>query len=306
MKTQVIDFHRAKLAPKKTVLSLGCFDGIHLGHQSLIERLLFEAKKQKAPACLCLFDPPPFQVLKGQSSFKRLFTIEESKELLKPFALDFLCIIPFDHKFSKLKPKEFVDSFIIRQFDPIKIIVGYDFSFAYQRGGNFSVLKKLAEESNFKVDQVPAYLYHGEPVSSSRIRKLLSLAEMQQVRTLLGRPFSIKGKVIKGKSIGRKLGFPTANLQIKQKELPPLGVYGGRAQTAGLWRKAVINIGQRPTFGLKDSVLIEVHIIEASLDLYNQDLQVELDVFIRKEQAFSNILELTRAIKQDIKKVLSL
>ena len=168
-------------------------------------------------------------MLKGQNSFKRLFTIEESKELLKPFALDFLCIIPFDHKFSKLKPKEFVDSFIIRQFDPIKIIVGYDFSFAYQRGGNFSILKKLAEESNFKVDQVPAYLYHGEPVSSSRIRKLLSLAEMQQVRTLLGRPFSIKGKVIKGKSIGRKLGFPTANLQIKQKEIPPLGVYGGRA-----------------------------------------------------------------------------
>lgn len=306
MKTQVIDFKQACLIPKKSVLSLGCFDGIHLGHQALIERLLLEANKKKAPSCLCLFDPLPFQVLKGKRIFKRLFTIEETKELLKPFDLNFLCIVPFNHKFSKLSPKEFVHSFIVKQFNPFKMIVGYDFSFAHQREGNFSVLKKLADKAGFSVEQIDVCLYKKEPVSSSRIRKCLALAQMEELKALLGRPFFIKSKVIKGDARGRKLGFPTANLQVKQKELPPVGVYGGRAKVADLWHKAVINIGRRPTFvTIEDSVLIEVHIISACFDLYAQDLEVELDFFIREEKAFSKVSDLKTAIKQDIQKALS-
>ena len=302
MKTQLIDFSQARRAPKKSVLSLGCFDGIHLGHQSLIKKLVFEAKKRKAPSCLCLFDPLPFQALKGES-FKRLFTIEETKQLLEPFNLDFLCIIPFDHGFSKLSPSEFVHSFIVQQFDPVKMIVGYDFSFAHQRKGNFSILKKLANQHGFLAEQIEACLYKREPVSSSRIRKHLSLAQMDELKALLGRPFSIKAKVIRGSARGKKLGFPTANLQVIQKELPPFGVYGGKAKISSSWHKAVINIGKRPTFsGDNGPVLIEAHIISACFDLYAQDLEVQLDFFIRKEKAFSNVLELKSAIQQDIKR----
>ena len=306
MKTQIIDFKQAGLVPKKSILSLGCFDGIHLGHQALIKQLLLEAKKKKAPSCLCLFDPLPIQVLKNEKLFKRLFTIEETKELLKPFDLNVLCIVPFNHKFSKLSPEEFVQSFIVHQFDPIKIIVGYDFTFAHQRKGNFSVLKKLADKASFSVEQIDVCLYKKEPVSSSRIRKCLSLAQMEELKALLGRPFFIKAKVVKGEARGRKLGFPTANLQVKQKELPPFGVYGGRAKIANIWHKAVINIGRRPTFAtVKDSVSIEVHIISVHFDLYDQDLEVELDFFIREEKTFSKVSDLKTAIRQDIQKALS-
>ena len=186
------------------------------------------------------------------------------------------------------------------------MIVGYDFSFAHQREGNFSVLKKLADKAGFSVEQIDVCLYKKEPVSSSRIRKCLALAQMEELKALLGRPFFIKSKVIKGDARGRKLGFPTANLQVKQKELPPVGVYGGRAKVADLWHKAVINIGRRPTFvTIEDSVLIEVHIISACFDLYAQDLEVELDFFIREEKAFSKVSDLKTAIKQDIQKALS-
>ena len=306
LKTQTIDFNQAHLAPKKSVLSLGGFDGIHLGHQALIQQLSLEAKKKKAPSCLCVFDPLPFQFLKGQSPFKRLFTIEETKELLQPFHLDFFCIIPFDLQFSKLSPEEFVRSFIIQQFDPVQIIAGYDFSFAYKREGDFSVLKSLADQFGFSVKQVEAYLYKTEPVSSSRIRKCLALAQMEELKALLGRPFSIQAPVIRGEGRGKKLGFPTANLQLKYKELPPFGVYGGRAKVFGTWHKAVVNIGQRPTFASSDpQVLVEIHVISADLDLYDQKLKLELDFFIREEQAFSNISELRQAIHRDIERALA-
>ena len=302
MKTQIIDFKQVGRVPKKSVLSLGCFDGIHLGHQSLIKKLVLEAKKRKAPSCLCLFDPLPLQTLKGKH-FKRLFTIEETKELLEAFSLDFLGIIPFNHRFSKLSPSEFVHSFIVQQFDPVKMVVGYDFSFAHQRKGKFSTLKKLANQHGFLVEQIGACLYKEEPISSSRIRKHLSLAQMEELKALLGRPFSIKAKVIRGSARGKKLGFPTANLQVKQKELPPFGVYAGKAKISGSWHKAVINIGRRPTFsGDNGPVLIEVHIISARFDLYAQDLEVQLDFFIRREKTFSNALELKSAIQQDIKR----
>lgn len=310
MKTQIVDINQAHLSPKKLVLSLGGFDGVHLGHQALINRLISTAKEKKSSSCLCIFDPLPFQVLKGQSSFKRLFTIEETQEILYSFGLDFLCVIPFDHQFSRLEPEEFIQSFIVRHFDPVHIIVGYDFAFAYQKKGDFSILKKIAEPLAFSVESFPAHLYDGGPVSSSRIRNHLSLAQMDKVKDLLGRPFSIQSSVIQGEARGRKLGFRTANLKVQKKELPPFGVYGGRAKIADSWYKAVINIGQRPTFFSNDykskpPVLVEVHIISSKFDLYNEDLKIELDFFIREEKAFSNVLDLQTAIQEDIQQVLA-
>lgn len=305
LKTQVIDFHHPHLAPKKTVLSLGCFDGVHLGHKEVIKQLVNEAREHKAPSCLCMFDPLPFQILNGHD-LKRIFTIEESLQLLKPFGLDFLCIIPFSREFSRLSALAFVKSFIVPQFFPIKVVVGYDFVFAHKREGNVSTLKELGTQFGFKVKQVKVYLHRKEPVSSSRIRKCLSMAKMKDLKTLLGHPFFIKAKVVKGDSRGRELGFPTANLEIRQKELPALGVYGGKVKIADVWYKAVINIGRRPTFSANQDIpLVEVHVISSDFDLYDQQLDVQLDFYIRKEKAFSKPLELQTAIKQDIQKTLS-
>ncbi len=307
MKTQIIDFDQSSLSPKGSVLSLGGFDGIHLGHQALIERLLAEAKKRKAPSCLCLFDPLPFQFLSGKRPFKRLFTIEETQEFLEPFGIDFFCIIPFTRSFSKLRPEEFIQSFIVRHFDPLLLVVGYDFSFAHQREGNFSVLQKLALRWGFSTKRIEPCLLKKQPISSSRIRQCLSLAQMNELKVLLGRPFSIKGIVERGAGRGRKIGFPTANLKLNQKELPPMGVYGGRAQIAGSWYKSAINIGQCPTFASKKgggAVVVEVHLIPSPLfSLYNRPIRVELDFFIRPERAFPNTEELKTAIKEDIQRL---
>lgn len=301
MKIQVIDFNQAELAPKKVVLSLGCFDGIHLGHQKLIQKLLLSAKSYQVASCLCVFDPPPVQVLQ-RKAFKRLFTIEETTKFLEASGLDFFCIIPFSKAFAKLKSKEFVEFFLVKQFAPVKLVVGYDFSFAHQRQGDFTVLKKLSSSFGFHVERVSAYLHEGKPVSSSRIKQHLALRELQKVKELLGKAFSIRGKVIKGNSRGRKLGFPTANLKVTQKELPPLGVYSGTVEIDGSSYKALINIGRRPTFDSENPVSIEVYIIGFQADLYGQYITVCLEAFLREEKAFSNISELKKAIEQDLKK----
>ena len=285
---------------------MGGFDGIHLGHQALIRRLLLSAKEKKAPSCLCVFDPLPFQFFNKKPPFKRLFNLEETQDILEPFGLDFLCVIPFNDKLSKLNPQDFIRSFIIKRFRPLHIVVGYDFTFAHQRAGDFSTLKNLAQKLGFSVERVEAFLHKKKPVSSSRIRKSLALSHLEELKKLLGRPFSIQSQVLKGEGRGKKLGFPTANLQAQNKELAPLGVYGGKAQVESQWHPAVINIGQRPTFASKKpSLLTEAHILFANLDLYGQTLKLELDFFIREEKAFSGVSALKKAIKQDIEQVLS-
>ena len=342
-------FPPSPLPVQRSVLSLGGFDGIHLGHRRLIQCVKQGIKQgirqgayqEKPPTGICLLDPLPFQVLRRGCSkdlpqrracskqeegpaatkiFNRLFTIEETVEILEPLGLDFLCILPFSLEFSRLSPKQFVHSFLIKTFNPLKLVVGYDFKFAHKKQGDFVLLKKLLSERGVLVQRVEAMELKGEPVSSSRIRHHLSLGEVEQAKNLLGRAFSIKGKVKRGNAVGRKLGFPTANLHIEGKWLPKPGVYSGRAETGkGQW-KAAIHIGQRPTLFAKDPSLlatpslhsssflsIEAHLIGAdSIDLYGEHLQLDLEHFVREEQAFSNLRALQSAIEQDIQKILSL
>ena len=246
MKTQVIDFNRPDLSPKKLFLTLGGFDGIHLGHQSLIKKLVERAKAKRASSALCLFDPLPFQVLNNQDSFKRLFTISELESILQPFGLDFFLIVPFTKEFSRWSPSDFIRSFLIHHFNPLFVLLGYDFSYAYKKKGSFATFKDY--ENFFAVEQAPALLYKKQPISSSRIRENLFKGNMPELKALLGRAFSIESKVIKGNGRGKKIGFPTANLQLQKKEYPPFGVYAGQAVLRGKSYRAVINIGVRPTF----------------------------------------------------------
>lgn len=300
MKTQVIDLFQPSLSPKNLVLSLGCFDGIHLGHQSLIRQVVLSAKKHLVKSALCVFDPLPSQIIKSQQAFTKLLTIKETQHILRDFDLDYFFIIPFTIPFSKYSPKDFVNDFLKKHFNPIEFIVGYDFFFAHQKQGDFLLLKKLANSASFVAKQIPAYLQDNKPVSSSRIRKCLALSQMQRVKSLLGRPFTIQAPVIRGHSRGTSLGFPTANLQIQNKQLPALGVYAGRVCLSKKSYKAVINLGQQPSFGLNNPIAVEVHILDFNSCLYKQELQVSLEFFLRKELAFSSVLKLQQAIKQDI------
>lgn len=301
MDTRVIQFNKPSLSPKNLVLSLGGFDGIHLGHQALIKKLVQTAKQKKARSALCIFDPIPFQFLSGKAN-KRLMTLQELKPLLKTYLLDFFCIIPFDKGFSKLSPVDFLDSFLKLHFKPAHVIIGYDFSFAHQKSGDFSTLKAFGQKNNFSVEQVPACLYKKEPISSSRIRKSLSLGNMQEVKALLGRPYSIESLVVAGEGRGKKLGYPTANLRVEKKQLPLFGVYAGKAYVLEKSYPAIFNIGQRPTFYEDSKPIVEVHIPSVQLDLYEQTLRIELDDFIRPEKTFSDISLLKKQIQSDIKK----
>ena len=222
MKTKAIDFDRADLSPKNLFLTLGAFDAIHRGHQSLIKKLVVKAQKNQSPSALALFDPLPSQVLSQQKPpFKRLFSLSELKNLLKPFGLDYLLIIPFSQDFSLWQPSEFIHSFLIPHFKPSFMLLGYDFGYAHKKSGDFSSLEGYAKQGLFSVEQVPALLHKKEPISSSRVRGQLLKANMSEVELLLGRPYSIESQVIKGEGRGRKIGFPTANLKLQNKQYPP-------------------------------------------------------------------------------------
>ncbi|MCY4512413.1 MAG: riboflavin biosynthesis protein RibF, partial [Bdellovibrionales bacterium] len=295
-------------APKKGVISLGCFDGIHLGHQKIISVMKAQAQEKDLKTALYVFFPHPFQVLNPDKPFKRLFSIRELKHILESYQLDFFGKVSFSRNFSQLSPAEFIQSFIAPQFQPKVIVVGYDFSFGRNREGRISDLRNFGREENFQVVQAPVHLVGGRPVSTSRIKEALSLGRMEEVHQLLRRSFFIIAPVVKGQGRGRKLGYPTANLLLPEdKLLPKKGVYSAR-----VWMEdrkghpAVLNIGYKPTFGGSKKMTIEVHMIKGLFDdLYNRTLRVEIHSFIREERAFKSSIDLQRQIRRDVKVALN-
>ena len=309
MKTLWIDWNKPELSPKNLTLSLGGFDGIHLGHQFLIKKIVQKAQENKTASALCIFDPLPFQVLRVIKPFKRLLTVPEMENLLLKLGLDYFCIIPFNKKVSKIKPKDFMDSFLMPHFQAHHILVGYDFSFAHKKEGDFSFLNYHQKKYGFTVEKASTFLHKGQVVSSSLVRKHLKQGNIKEANNLLGYPFFIESKVIKGEGRGKKLGFPTANLKLNHKEQPCFGVYKAAVKIKDHkdlnkhFYKAVVNIGCRPTFNKNREVLVEVHIPEISQNLYGKNLKIELEDFIRKERAFKNFEDLKKQIEKDIKKI---
>ena len=296
--------NRSVTPPKDCVLAVGCFDGIHLGHQKIISAMRAFARQKGRKTALCLFHPHPLQILRPSAPFRRLFTLREIGYILSGCGLDFTGVIPFTVDFSRLSPKDFVRSFIVPRFQPAAVVAGYDFSFGRDRKGRFSHLKSFGQTVPFEVIRVPARARHSAPVSTSRIKEALSLGDTKTAFELLGRPFFFSASVVKGRGRGRKLGFPTANLSLPpEKFLPKKGVYSARVWRAGAPRPAVLNIGHKPTFGEGESLTVEVHITghPAPGELYNQTLRVEPGAFLRPERSFKSPAELSAQIQKDIK-----
>ena len=294
--------------PKEGVVSLGCFDGIHLGHQKIISLMKNQARKRNLKTAIYLFHPHPFQVLNPGKPFQQLFSLRELKIILKSCPLDFFGIIAFSESFSRLSPKEFIQSFIGPQLQPKVMVVGYDFSFGRRRLGRISDLKAFGKEENFEVIQAPAHLVAGRPVSTSRIKEALSLGQVEEATRLAGSPFFLMAPVVKGQGRGRKLGYPTANLSVaKDKFLPKKGVYSARIWWKGqIGQPAVLNIGHRPTFGASERVTVEAHILKGHIeDLYRRTLKVEIHSFLREEKAFKNSIELQKQIQKDVQRALN-
>ena len=312
MKRIDADLSQPSLLPKGCAVTFGCFDGIHLGHQKIISKLKEEALKRKLKTALYLFHPHPQTVLNPKRNFKKLFTLEETQTLLQPWELDYFGVIPFNQNISTWSPEKFVTSFVVPHLKPKLIVAGYDFSFGASREGGISHLKSMGANWNFEVQQVSSLLKKKKPVSTSRIKTLLSQGHIEEANSLLWREFFLSGTVSRGEGRGRKLGYPTANLLLPDKVIPKKGVYSVQALVHEKWRLGVLNIGFKPTFtqqSLKkpthgQTLSFEVHIINGEFDLYGKTLCVKMNRFLREEKTFKTAMALKTQIQKDIKEAL--
>lgn len=289
--------------PFETIITIGNFDGIHLGHKALIQETFKLSQILNAKPVIVSFDPHPRMVLFPKSEFKLLTTLEEKIYLLSELGVNSLTLIPFTQTLSDLSPDLFVQEYIVDKLKAKGVVVGFNFRFGKEKMGNVEYLEKIAQKYNFIVKAVSPVISNGIIVSSSAIRNFIEKAEIEKANQLLGRPYLILGKVIKGKGRGRVLGFPTANIEVSpQKMLPPAGVYAVWVTVKKKKFKGALNIGKRPTFEEKD-LSTEVHILNFEGEIYGEVIKIEIIKPIRKEIKFSSMEELKVQIKEDCKLV---
>ena len=285
---------------RKIVLALGNFDGVHLGHKKVIDEAAGHAKRNSAVCVVMTFDPHPRTVIYGQKDLKLLTTIYERHELINDLGADYLWIMCFNSRMRGLSASGFVNKYF-NSACVIKVVVGFDFAFGKGRGASAQDLEKIGHKRGFSVSVVKHRSFKGRIIKSSLIRELISSGKFSEAVGLLGHAYPVSGKVIKGRGMGKKLGYPTANIKTSmEKLLPPYGVYAGACMIKNKKYRAAVNIGNRPTFG-KGFASIEAHVIGFKGSLLGKELTVWLGKRIRQEKYFDNISGLKKAIKADIK-----
>ncbi|WHX51135.1 bifunctional riboflavin kinase/FAD synthetase [Paenibacillus woosongensis] len=281
------------------VLAIGQFDGLHLGHASVIESAVRTAASLNLPAAVMTFHPHPKEVMKKGDYDGYLTPPREKERILKSLGVDYVYIVEFNDAFSRVSPQNFVAGVLV----PLQIhtaVVGFDFRYGYRGEGDAGMLRELSDNT-LEVHTVPPFLIEGEKVSSSGIRRALAEGEVQLAARWLGRRYSIYGTVMHGEKRGRQIGFPTANLKPDEHfVLPAKGVYAVRVNYEGQRLKGVMNVGVKPTFhNDKSAPSLEIHLFDFNGDLYGKSLSVELVEFIREERRFGSIDELVAQIGKD-------
>lgn len=284
---------------KETVLTIGVFDGVHLGHQHLMKQLREEAGKRGCLSGVITFRSHPRTVLSPGERVSCLSSLEERIERIRAQGVDIVLAISFTRELSQITAREFVE-LLMKHLRMKALVVGPDFALGRNREGNISFLKKLGREMGFGVTTVDPLKQGNRVVSSTAIRQALAEGDVATAARLLGRPFSLKGPVVRGTERGRRLGFPTANLAFQSDlAIPADGVYATRAYVSEIPRQAVTNIGTRPTFG-EETRTIEVYILDFESNLYGQEIQIELIKRLRGEVRFASEEELKTQIKRDV------
>ena len=285
---------------KKTILTLGTFDGVHIGHRKILERVAQNTENGKYESLVLTFFPHPRMVLQGESEVKLLNTLSEKIDLLKKIGVQNLVIHPFDKTFSRLTAEEFVETVLIDQFDIKKIIIGYDHRFGRNRTANIDDLILYGKKYNFEVEQISAQEIDDVSISSTKIRNAILDGNMALANVYLGYNYVLNGTVIKGKQLGRTIGFPTANLKIEEdyKLIPKNGVYIVKSNINQKTVFGVMNIGTNPTVN-GEELSIEVHFIDFDADLYNSKIEISVLERIREEQKFDSIELLKLQIQED-------
>jgi riboflavin kinase / FMN adenylyltransferase len=282
------------------VLTIGNFDGIHLGHQAMLKSLVSHARQASRPSMLMLFEPSPNEYFNAQTAPGRLSTIREKTELLRTLNIDYLLRVRFNPRFSHLSATAFIDEVLMQQLQIHHLMIGEDFHFGHQRQGNIQLLRQAAKQHGFSMTVFPSYCLDSKRISSSLIREYLAAGNLTAAAQLLGRPYTMSGRVVHGCKRGQVLGTPTANILPKRLHLPISGVF--IAKVTGITAQplpAVAHIGQQPSVGGQRPRL-EVHILNFKADIYGRQLTVNFLEKIRDVKKFPSIEALSHAIQQDI------
>jgi len=283
----------------KPVVTLGTFDGVHIGHQTLIKKVVQKAQELKSKSVVVTYEPHPQTVVSPQNAPLLLTTLEEKIPLLEQLEIDELMIINFDQEFSNFNPQQFIEEILVGKLNPSHVIVGYNHGFGKNRAGNVEHLKEAGRVYNFGMDILEPVDLYEDAVSSSKIRKELTLGNFTAAKKMLGHSYPIYGTVVFGSGLGQTLGYPTANLSVPQnKLLPKSGVYSGKVQIEKETFFGMAYIGQKPTLN-QNKIVIEVHIFNFEGNLYDQKVALYLEEYLREDMKFDTLEELKRQMQQD-------
>ena len=285
---------------KKYFITVGTFDGVHLGHQKIITHLVKKAKQKNCGTLLLTFDPHPRKVVQPSNAPMLLQTIEERSEILSKLGLEIIFVQPFTKAFSKINAEEYVKDILVNQLNVEHLLVGYNHRFGKNRTANIFDLKKLGKKYKFSVGEIQAHIVNKITVSSTKIRHAINNGNIKYANSLLGHTYKLKGIVMKGRQNGKKIGFPTANVKINEREkiLPKNGVYAVKVNYNKMTNLAMMNIGTNPTFS-GNYISNEVHLINWNGNLYKKEIEIFFIERIRDEKKFNSIQDLSIQLQND-------
>jgi riboflavin kinase/FMN adenylyltransferase len=290
---------------RPTVLTLGVFDGLHLGHQKIMQTVVDRATATDSTATAITFDPHPRAVLHPASAPPLLQTLDQRLANFEVLGIEQAIVMPFTREFAAKPAEDFLRDIVHQRLLAKEVYLGKGFAFGKDRGGNIDLLRTMSSELGFHADEVDEIRLRGNRISSSKIRELLAAGRINLARRMLGRPYGVEGVIIRGNRRGHTIGFPTANLKPHNRVIPKFGVYATATLLDGVWRKSITNIGVRPTFENEVEPSIETYIFDFDGDLYGDVLRVRFLHRIRDERKFGGIEELKAQIEKDTRRALN-
>ena len=301
--TFIRGLHNLQSYNQRSVVTIGSFDGVHLGHQAILQQVKATAAMLGLPSVVMTFEPQPQEYFSGEKAPARLMRLREKIDALLEFGIDRVVCLQFNRVLRNLTASEFIHQVLVDGLSIKHLIVGDDFRFGCDRSGDFRMLAEFGKNCDFDVQDTKTLEIDNERISSTRVREFLQQADFGRASQLLGRPFSIKGRVVYGQQVGRNLGFPTANVQLNRYSAPLTGVYAVLVDIDGMSYQGAANVGIRPTVGDLVKPILEVHLFDFSDDLYGQRIEVEFMHKIRDEAKFTTLDKLVETIRQDVKQI---
>jgi riboflavin kinase/FMN adenylyltransferase len=293
---------RASDLPRGGVVTIGNFDGVHLGHRRILETVVSRASDTKRPSIAITFEPHPLTVLRPDHAPRRIQTLRQKEEAIEAIGVETLLVIPFTRDFSLTEPEEFVRSFLGERLGASELVLGHHFAFGRGKRGDLALLRRLGPECGFTADGVDEVIVEGEPVSSTRIRDAITAGRVAEANAMLGREYFLDGIVSRGDRMGRKIGFPTINVTPENELVPADGVYVGGIEIFSFGRRfdCVTNIGRRPTVYEDFRTTIETFVLDFSSDVYGERVRLFFIDRLREERKFPSVMALTEQIGRDI------